>query len=129
MSRWTKFLVAVLLGSIIGLFYGWVVNPVEYVDIAPESLRVDYRTDYVLMVAEAYQVDKDMGLAVRRLALLGSSTPTDLVANALNYAFQHDYASQDLSLFQALGEALLTWNPNMEVPPPGEQTGGAPGTC
>ncbi|OGO25545.1 MAG: hypothetical protein A2136_02150 [Chloroflexi bacterium RBG_16_54_11] len=118
MSRWTKFLVAVLLGSIIGLFYGWVVNPVEYVDIAPESLRVDYRTDYVLMVAEAYQVDKDMGLAVRRLALLGSSTPTDLVANALNYAFQHDYASQDLSLFQALGEALLTWNPNMEVPTP-----------
>jgi hypothetical protein len=118
MSRWTKFLIAVILGAAAGLFYGWVVNPVEYVDIAPESLRVDYKTDYVLMVAEAYQVDHNLGLAVRRLALLGSSAPKDIVANALSYALQHEYAPQDLSLFQSLGEALLTWNPNLEVPTP-----------
>jgi hypothetical protein len=118
MSRWTKFLIAVILGAAAGLFYGWVVNPVEYVDIAPESLRVDYKTDYVLMVAEAFQVEHDIGLAVRRLALLGSSAPADIVANALSYALQHDYASQDLSLLQLLGEALLTWNPNLEVPTP-----------
>lgn len=118
MSRWTKFLIAVLVGAAAGLFYGWVVNPVEYVDIAPESLRIDYKTDYVLMVAEAYQVDNDLGLAVRRLALLGSAAPTDIVADALNYALQHGYGSQDLSLFQSLGEALLTWNPNLEIPTP-----------
>jgi hypothetical protein len=118
MSRWTKFLIAVILGAAAGLFYGWVVNPVEYVDIAPESLRVDYKTDYVLMVAESYQVDHDLGLAVRRLALLGTSAPADIVANALSYALQHDYASQDLSLLQSLGEALLTWNPNQEIPTP-----------
>ncbi len=118
MSRWLKFLIVVILGAAAGLFYGWVVNPVEYVDIAPESLRVDYKTDYVLMVAESYQVDLDLGLAVRRLALLGSSAPTDIVANALSYALQHEYASQDLSLLQALGEGLLTWNPNQEIPTP-----------
>ena len=118
MSRWTKFLIAVIIGAAAGLFYGWVVNPVEYVDIAPESLRVDYKTDYVLMVAEAYQVQQDLGLAVRQLALLGSSAPTDIVANALSYALQHDYASQDLSLLQSLGEGLMTWNPNLEVPTP-----------
>jgi hypothetical protein len=118
MSRWAKFLIAVILGAAAGLFYGWVVNPVEYVDIAPESLRIDYKTDYVLMVAEAYQVDHDLGLVVRRLALLGDSAPSDIVANALSYALQHEYASQDLTLLQALGEAVLTWNPNMEVPTP-----------
>ncbi|OGO60290.1 MAG: hypothetical protein A2032_02580 [Chloroflexi bacterium RBG_19FT_COMBO_49_13] len=118
MSRSTKFMIAILLGAVAGLFYGWVVNPVEYVDIAPESLRVDYKTDYVLMIGEAYQVDHDLGLAVRRLAVLGSSAPTDIVANALSYALQHEYASQDLSLLQLLGESLLTWNPNMEVPTP-----------
>jgi hypothetical protein len=118
MSRLTKFLIAVILGAAAGLFYGWVVNPVEYVDIAPESLRVDYKTDYVLMVAEAYQVDHDMGLAVRRLAVLGSAAPTIIVANALSYALQHEYASQDLSLLQSLGEGLMTWNPNLEVPTP-----------
>jgi hypothetical protein len=118
MSRWAKFAIAVLLGAAAGLFYGWVVNPVEYVDIAPESLREDYKTDYVLMVGEAYQVDHDLGLAVRHLALLESSAPTDIVATALSYALQHDYAPQDLSLLQMLGEDLLTWNPNLEVPTP-----------
>jgi hypothetical protein len=118
MSRWTKFLIAVLIGVAAGLFYGWVVNPVEYVDIAPESLREDYKTDYVLMISEAYQVDHDPGQAVRRLALLGSSVPTDIVANALSYALQHEYASQDLALLQSLGEALLTWDPNLEIPTP-----------
>jgi hypothetical protein len=117
-SRWTKFLIAVALGAVVGLFYGWVVNPVEYVDIAPSSLRVDYKTDYVLMVAEAYQVDHNLGLAVRRLARLANSAPTNIVANALNYALQHEYASQDLSLLQSLGESLLTWDPNQEVPTP-----------
>jgi hypothetical protein len=118
MSRLAKFLIAVLLGAAAGLFYGWVVNPVEYVDIAPESLREDYKADYVLMVGEAYQVEHDLGLAVRRLALLGSSAPSEIVANALGYALQHDYAPQDLSLLQFLGESLLAWNPNLEVPTP-----------
>jgi len=118
MSRWAKFLIAVVFGATVGLFYGWVVNPVEYVDIAPQSLRMDYKTDYVLMVAESYQADHDLGLAVRRLARLASSAPTDIVASALSYALQHDYASQDLSLLQSLGENLLTWNPNQGVPIP-----------
>jgi hypothetical protein len=117
-SRWTKFLIVVAMGIMGGLFYGWVVNPVEYADISPSSLRVDYKTDYVLMIAEAYQVDQNLGLAVRRLARLGSSAPTDIVANALNYALQHEYASQDLSLLQSLGESLLIWDPNQEVPTP-----------
>ena len=118
MSRWSKFLIALFLGAAAGLFYGWVVNPVEYVDISPVILRVDYKTDYVLMVAEAYQVDHDMGLAVRRLAQIGSSAPKDIAANAMNYATQHDYAAQDLSLFQLLSEDLLIWNPNQEIPTP-----------
>jgi hypothetical protein len=118
MSRWTKFLIAVILGAAAGLFYGWVVNPVEYVDIAPQSLRADYKTDYVLMVAEAYQVDHDLGLSVRRLARLGTSAPKDIVADALNYALQHQYAPSDMAVIQLLGEDLLTWNPNLEVPTP-----------
>ncbi len=118
MSRWTKFIIAIALGAAAGMFYGWVVNPVEYVDISPQNMRVDYKTDYVLMIAESYQADHDLGLAVRRLARIGTSTPTDIVANALSYAMQHEYAPQDLSLLQTLGEDLLTWNPNQEVPTP-----------
>ncbi len=118
MSRWTKFLIVVALGAAAGLFYGWVVNPVEYVDISPQSLRPDYKADYVLMVAEAYQVDHDLGLAVRRLALLGTSAPTEIVSTAVAYATQHAYADQDISLMRTLGDALLSWNPNLEIPTP-----------
>jgi hypothetical protein len=116
MSRWTKFLIAVILGAAAGLFYGWVVNPVEYVDIAPVSLRADYKADYVLMVAESYQVDHDLGIAVRHLARLGDAAPKDIVAEALNYALQHQYSPQDMAVIQLLGEDLLTWNPNLEIP-------------
>jgi hypothetical protein len=118
MSRWTKFLIILLLGAAAGLFYGWVINPIEYVDISPQSLRADYKADFVLMIAESYQVDHDPGLAVRWLALIGSSAPADIVSSALNYGQQHGYADQDLSLLQSLRSSLLTWNPNMELPTP-----------
>lgn len=118
MSRWTKFLIAVILGTALGLFYGWVVNPVEYADISPSSLRVDYKADYILMVAETYQLDHDMGLAVQRLAELGRGSPQDMVTSALNYALQNGFGPQDLSLLQSLGNDLSTWNPNLEVPTP-----------
>jgi hypothetical protein len=118
MSRWTKFLIAIILGVAAGLFYGWVVNPIEYVDISPQSLRADYKSDFVLMVAESYQADHDIGLAVRRLALLGSSAPKDIVAGALDYGLKNGYAAQDLSLIQSLGEDLVNWNPNLEISTP-----------
>ncbi len=118
MSRWTKFLIAVAVGAAAGLFYGWVVNPIEYVDISPTNLRADYKADYVLMVAESYQVEPDLGLAVQRLALLGSSAPTDIVSRALDFGMQHNYAAQDLSLLQTLAKDLTGWNPNQELPTP-----------
>ncbi len=118
MSRWMKFLLIVALGAAAGLFYGWVVNPLEYVDISPESLRVDYKADFVLMTAESFQVDQDLGLAVRQLALLSNAAPTEIVASALDYGIKHGFAPQDLSLLQALEDALQDWNPNMEIPTP-----------
>ena len=118
MSRWTKFLIAIIIGASAGLFYGWVVNPVEYVDISPQNLRADYKSDFVLMVAESYQVNHDTGQAVRRLALLGTSAPTEIVAGALDYGLKNGYAAQDLALIQSLGEALVSWNPNLEISTP-----------
>ncbi len=118
MSRWTKFLLVIALGVAAGMVYGWFVNPVEYVDIAPESLREDYKTDYVLMTAEAYQVNLDLGSAVRRLALLGDTPPADMVATAITYALEHGYASEDVLLMQMLEEAVLRWNPDAELRTP-----------
>ncbi len=118
MSRWAKFLLIIALGIAGGMVYGWFVNPVEYVDIAPESLREDYKTDYVLMTAEAYQVNLDLGIAVRRLALLGDTPPADTVAAAISYGLENGYATEDVMLMQVLGEAVLEWNPGMDLRTP-----------
>jgi len=118
MSRWVKFFLVLALGIAAGMLYGWYVNPVEYVDIAPGSLREDYKTDFVLMTAEAYQVDQDLGIAVRRLAQLGDTPPSETVAQAITFAMENDYAATDLVLMQVLGEDVLNWNPGVELQTP-----------
>ncbi len=111
MSRWIRFLIAVLLGGVLGLVYGWVVNPVKYVDTTPNSLRADYLADYVLMVAESYNHNRDLGLVARRLALLGDAPPTDHVQQAMIFGAQSGYADSDLDLLSQLASDLQTWNP------------------
>ncbi len=110
MGRWIRFIIAIVFGLLAGLFYGWVINPVEYVDTAPVSLRIDYKSDYVLMVAEAYSVEKDLAMAVSRLALLGDRLPIEIVREATIFAESQGYADSDVRLMHALAAALETWN-------------------
>ncbi len=106
MSRWLRFFIILVLGIGIGLLYGWVVDPVEYIDTSPESLRDDYKTDYVLMVAEAYQTEGELDLALERLKFLGEAAPEVLVDNALYFAVQSGYSASDLKLLRGLSDAL-----------------------
>jgi hypothetical protein len=115
MARWFRFFLAIALGVAAGMYYGWVISPVTYVDTAPNSLRIDYKTDYVLMVAEAYQVEGDLFLAARRLALLGDLPPVEMIAQAIEFASQNDYPSADLALIQKLSIELQVWDPSLEV--------------
>src|SRR3989304_3891981 len=56
----SRLVIGLVLGVATGLIYGWIISPVEYINTAPDSLRADYRTDYVLMVAQAYAVEDDL---------------------------------------------------------------------
>ena len=115
MPRWLPPLILTIIGIALGLFYGWIVNPVKFVDTTPASLRADYRTDYVLMVAEAYHGDQNIELAVRRLAIFGSETPAVLAAEALQAGGQTKYSESDISLLQELTRGLQAYQP---VPTP-----------
>jgi len=112
MRRWIWFFIVVLLGVGVGLLYGWVINPVKYVDTTPAKLRSDYQTDYVLMVAEAYQTEGDLDLAARRLAVLGESAPAEIVRQTMILAAQIPYADSDQELLSLLASDLQTWSPN-----------------
>jgi hypothetical protein len=119
MPRWTWFLIALGLGIAAGLYYGWVLNPVSYVDTTPDSLHADYQTDYVLMVAETFQSAQDPADAARELAVLGSQPPAAIVQKALVYAQAHRYPAGDITLLQDLGLAMQTWQPPAQPASPG----------
>jgi hypothetical protein len=104
-----------ILGIAAGLIYGWTLRPVEYINTSPDSLRADYRTDYVLMVAEAYAGDDDIELAQIRLAALGPQRPLDTVIEAIDYAVDHDFAREGLETLNQLAIALRELSPAPEI--------------
>jgi hypothetical protein len=122
MSRWIRFFIVLAIGMLGALFYTWVMNPVKYVDTPPNSLRQDYKTDYVLMIAEIYHADGNLEDARQQLALLGDMPPSQIVDNAIRYARgdsngnQALYPLEDLTLMQALSDALKTIQPTLEKP-------------
>ena len=118
--RWIIAVVGILAGLVLGLGYGWTVNPIKFSDATPASLRIDYRTDYVLTVAEAFHTSQDLGHARRQLALLGSASYADLCDRALREAQRAGYSPGDVSLLEELRRAIQTHSPAAAP------TGGAP---
>lgn len=119
MSRWIRFFIVFGIGLIIALFYTWKINPVQLKDTSPDTLRQDYKTDYVLMVAEIYHANGDLETARMNLALLGSETPDKIVEDALDYArggsnnSQALYPAEYVALMQALSDAIKTLQPTL----------------
>lgn len=110
--RWILFFASFALGLGLSLFYGWVISPVQYVDTAPAALRIDYQTDYTLMIAEVYQRDQNVELAAQRMGTLGTRPPADIATQALSFAKQNGYSSADVALLQDLVLALQLWQPS-----------------
>ena len=109
--RLALFVFAVLLGIAGGLYYGWSVNPRGSSAGSLPALRSDYRTDYILMVAETFQSDHDPALAVQRLSSLGEDAPARLVQQAIITAGELDYSVKDVETLAKLSQVLLTYIP------------------
>ena len=110
-SRWIRFVIAIAAGIGLGLLVGWVIAPVKYVDTTLDSLRADYKADYVLMVAETYQADGNLGQAMQRLATLDKRSPLQIAQQALAYAIGVNYPAADINLLNHLIQALQSATP------------------
>jgi len=110
-SNWIKIFIAMLIGIVLGLVYGWVLAPVQYTDVTPNILRKDYRADYVLMVAEANQKEQNPEIAARRLAILGSESPAEITASALVYANNNGFTQNETQLLQNLLSDMQKYQP------------------
>jgi len=100
-SNW-YLLTGLLLGLSLGLVYSWVLNPVKFVDTAPAALRADFKDQYRILIAAAYQDTGDLARSESRLALLGDPDPT----TALTSQAQHLLLAGDPSN-SALALAIL----------------------
>ena len=109
-SRVLFILITLIAGIGIGLAYGWLIDPVDFFDLTPDTLHLNYKADYVLMIAEAYRVEQDPGLAARRLAIFGSQSPSAIATQGLNYARTNGFADSDITLIQELVTALQAWS-------------------
>jgi hypothetical protein len=109
-NLWLFIILALLAGIGVGLVYGWVIDPVDFFDLPPDTLRADYKADYVLMTAEAYRVEQDPGLAARRLAIFGSQSPSSIAADALIFARTNGFSDPDIALIQELVTAMQAWS-------------------
>jgi hypothetical protein len=109
-KRWIFITLALILGAALGLAYGWYVDPVDFFDLTPDTLRADYKADYVLMTAEAYSLEQDTGLAARRLAIFGTKSPSAIASDGLTYARTNRFADSDIALIQELVTALQAWS-------------------
>jgi len=119
MSRFLpRLLLGIALGLAVGLVYGWVIQPVEYVDTAPNTLADQHRTDYVLMIAETYGAERDLGRAQLRLASLGPEPPLGKVEAAILFAVEQGFSRDDLASMNQLAVDLRALSPPTEAGSP-----------
>jgi hypothetical protein len=111
MPRWLGALLITMVGVAAGLLYGLLISPVEYVDTTPASLRIDFRTDYVLMVAERFHADRDQAGALSRISILATGSPAAMCAEALSFARSSSYSARDLELLDELNRAMQAVSP------------------
>ncbi|MCX6055336.1 MAG: hypothetical protein NTZ74_10565 [Chloroflexi bacterium] len=107
-SRLFGFIIAIVIGLFAGLFYGWMVNPSEVSNTTLDSMRGDFRADYVLMVAESFSVDQNLQTAVSMLVPVSPLNPSKAVKEALITGQQLNYSIQEMQVLAVLEIAMNT---------------------
>ncbi len=108
----------IIIGAGIGLYYSWFVKPPEFVDAVFLNLRQDYKSDYILMAAEIYDMDHNRLEANHRLdAILDQNETKEwLVQNAIKNAEGLGYDPVDLRKMNQLFEVVTGLKPTATPP-------------
>lgn len=77
---WLPFALSFIIALIGGLIYAWQIDPMEYVETAPHTLRSDFKADYMALIAASYASSQDILRAQARLNLFSESDPATILA-------------------------------------------------
>lgn len=117
MSEWTqgwagRIAMGLAAGLALGLVIGWLW-PVQYTNTAPSVLRQDYRDDYVVMVASAYEIEGDPERARERLVLLDAEEPAAPVVELGERLVEAGGGAEDIVRLARLAWALKAITPTL----------------
>lgn len=103
-----------VVGIAIGVLVAWVVQPVNYTNTNPASLRADFKDQYRAMIAAAYLASGDLVRAKDRLKLLEDEDPYRTLAEQAQRTLAEGTFPQDARalgmLAIALGQPAATAN-------------------
>lgn len=106
-KRGSMYLVTgIILGIAFGLVYSWVISPVEYVNAAPNTLREDFKRQYLTLISIAYTASGDLERAKARLNELGEVDIAQAVAMEAQRALAEGRPSSEAQALGALAAAL-----------------------
>ncbi len=128
------FIAGIIVGLLFGLFIGWVLWPVHYINAYPADLRHSDKVDYILLVSREFQRTGDWQALQRRLSTFPKKDLPDLFVEARKtYADHPEYTDALDATWKFISEHgnLTESQPSTEEatsPPPAEQKkGGAKG--
>ncbi|HEX3052380.1 MAG TPA: hypothetical protein VHP83_17095 [Aggregatilineaceae bacterium] len=108
-------LIGILVGIGFGVYLGWEQFPVKYTNSSIAALDTRYQEEYTLMVAEAYQVDRDPVAARERLVALGKENIPDYVQDMTERYISQGKDLRTIQTMVALAEAMGRLTSIMEI--------------
>ena len=117
-------LTGLMIGAALGVLYAWVLQPVQYTNTTPASLRADFKDQYRALIASAYMADGDLVRARARLDLLKDQDVYQVLAVQAQQSLAAGKAPQEARALGMLAVALGQSPPTL--PAPAVPTEGSP---
>ena len=115
MIRWfVSLLIGAAIGLGLGLLYGWVIDPTEYVNSPMSDLSRNYQDEYTVMIAAGFAKDSDVDGAIDRLRRLGVDNVPVYVQDTTERFITNSRNIDDIRLLVGLSEGLGRLTPPME---------------
>jgi hypothetical protein len=104
-QMWIAAGVGLLVGLILGVLYGWVINPIEWEDAPVSLLRADLQQDYLAMAIQSHARNPNPALAQQRWAELGENA-AGVLGTVQQNAPVYGLNADEINAFAAVVQAV-----------------------